>query len=71
MTPFEEAHDRLNATVTQETVADALGVSPRQVRRYLSGEADAPEGWSAVVRKLAQKRIRGLNDLISDLRHAE
>lgn len=68
MTTFKEAHGRLTDTATQERVADALEVSPRQVRRYLSGEADAPEVWPDAVRELAQQRIRKLKGLVSDLR---
>ena len=58
---FKKATDELTAQVSHEELARALGVSIPTVRQArLAGDAKAhrnpPEGWEAVVARLAKQR---------------
>lgn len=69
---FKDATDRLSATVTQEDIATAAGVSVSTIRQARmapgsEGYRSPPPGWEAAVAKLARARAAQLLKLSEDL----
>jgi hypothetical protein len=70
---FREAVAVLGQTVTTAEIADAAGVSVDSVRQARlrpggSGYRPPPQGWRDVVIRLAEERIRRLEQLVKELR---
>lgn len=69
---FKAATDALLARVTQDELADALGVSLPSVRQARidensTGFRNPPEGWERAVKTLAERQIRHYRKLVSQL----
>lgn len=69
---FRKATDELLACISHHELAEALGVSVATVRQArLSNEAKAfrraPNGWEAVIRRLAVRQTTRLTKLIAAL----
>lgn len=61
MTTFREAADRLLRCVTQQQLADEMGVTRNTIARALMSPDNpnsrpAPKGWEDAVRRLARER---------------
>ena len=56
--PFFFATDLNKAGLDPDTAAQELGLSARQVKRYLAGECDVPKLVREKIRELAAARIR-------------
>lgn len=72
---FREAVDALTGTYTQAEIAKAIGVSYHSVRQALLPGSSAahrspPEGWEAVIARLARERARELERLARELEAA-
>lgn len=69
---FKKASEELMAGMTRGQIADALGVSEATVRQArLDPSAKAhrspPDGWEAVLARLARKRAESLQKLADKL----
>lgn len=70
---FRKATDALCEPLTHEQLADALGVSVATVRQarlnpIASAHRSPPDGWQAVVLKLAERRAAHYRRLANKLR---
>ncbi len=69
---FKKATDELLACISHQKLADALGVSVATVRQArldagAKAHRGAPDGWQAVIRKLALGQAKRLNRLAEQL----
>jgi hypothetical protein len=69
---FKAATDVLFSRVSHEDLAQELGVSVPSIRQArLRGRAHAhrnpPEGWESAAKKLAERQIRQLRQLVAQL----